>query len=110
MGLPIPNPRKVALNDLRAYVAEKMDPLGVEDTSVEVPVGPVADLTSASGGINASDIWTGDLADAQNDAMKTDVTSLGSAFSGIVSAIDTECLGLENIVDSESDEGKWPNA
>lgn len=110
MGEQIENPREKALKTLRAYVAEKMDPMGIEDNYVELPTGPAADLTSASGGINGDDIWTGNLADEQNDAMKADVNSLGNAFRGIVEAIDSECRGMEDIVDSESDEGKWPNA
>lgn len=110
MGLPIPNPRKVALNGLRAYVVEKMDPMGIADNYVELPSGPVTDLTSVNGGINGSDTWTGNLADTQNDAMKAEVNSLANALRAIVDAIDSECLGMDGMVDSESDEGKWPNA
>lgn len=110
MGESVENPRKKALKVLRAYVVEKMDPMGIVDNYVELPPGPVTDLTSVNGGINASDIWASNLADTQNDAMKAEVNSLASAFRAIVEAIDSECLSMDDMVDSESDEAKWLNA
>ncbi|BDA63693.1 MULTISPECIES: hypothetical protein [Actinomyces] len=110
MGDMISNPRKRALALLRATVEKEMDPMGVEGNFVEIPSGPVVDLTSASGGVNSPDTWTSNLADAQNDAMKAEVGSLANAFLDIISAIDSERSGMEDMVDSESDEGRWPNA
>ncbi|WP_136192579.1 hypothetical protein [Actinomyces procaprae] len=109
----VANPKRQALEKLSEYVSHKNQDLGFETNSATWDIA--RDIFQGSKGsefssaVNASDTWTGPLANTSAEDTKTDVDAVDTVFSDLLDQINAAITALPEELDESDPAANWPN-
>ncbi|WP_147680474.1 hypothetical protein [Actinomyces ruminicola] len=102
------NLRRQALGRLCEYVSNQNTRLGFDGTLVPRYAGPSkgAEIMAT---VNASDTWTGPLADDMAEDTKADVDAVDAVFANLFWDVRNERNALPAEVPEDDPDANWPN-